>query len=70
MTTYYLHTIDGKPAYYEEGRQIVFARCYGKAAPLVTTLKQIRKEQELSAEWRENEGLPHYYDYGHQRVSI
>lgn len=45
MTTYYMHTINNKPAFYVPGEQICFMAFYGKPNKLATSLKQIRLEQ-------------------------
>lgn len=55
---YYLHTLDGKPAYYVPGEQICFAcrspRLFGN---LCTNMAQIRKERRASRKWRVKNGL-------------
>lgn len=54
QTTYYLHTIDGRPAFFDRGEQICFINSYGPSVPdLVPSLRQIRAEQKASAAWRE-----------------
>ena len=69
--TYYLHTIDGRPAFYVHGMQICFANRYGKPAPLATSLGQIKREQRASVEWRRAQGYDHSAEeYGYRRVSV
>jgi len=68
--TYYLHTINNSPAFYD-GYQICFAIHYGKAAPLACSLVQIRKEQRRSKYNRLRDGLPiSDAKYGYCRVSV
>lgn len=62
----YMHTIGGRPAYFD-GKQIVFA-CR-RVKRLVNSLTQIRREQDKSIEFRLSNGwdcngwdLP-FYDY-------
>jgi len=66
MATKYLHTLDGKPAYFD-GWQIVFATKFGKAAPMAESLQQIRKEQTLTVRNRERkfgvEKMSFKYEY-------
>jgi hypothetical protein len=65
---YYLHTLDGQPAFFDK-YQVCYSTSYGEAVKLVETLKQIKREQKKSREWRRNEG---YSDnaafYGYRRV--
>lgn len=69
--TYYLHTIDGRPAYYVPGMQICYINFYGKPKPLVASLDQIRAEQKASSEWRKAQGYDHgTKDYGYRRVRL
>lgn len=67
--TYYMHTLNGEPAYFD-GDQVVFATFYGKAAPLARSLNQIRAEQRKSGEWREMQGFKDHDRYGHLRVRL
>lgn len=67
MDTYYLHTLDGKPAEFWEN-QICFATFYGKAALLARDLKQIRHEQKLSKTWRKKQGFNAFLEEGYVRV--
>ncbi len=52
----YMHTVDGRPGFYEPGRQICFFKST-QPIPLVDSLKQIKKEQKASAEWRRSKGF-------------
>jgi hypothetical protein len=70
-----MHTINSYPAIYEKGRQIVYANLYGDKTTikLVPTLKQIKKEQKMSWEWRVKESFASTYDdngYGFIKVRI
>lgn len=69
--TYYLHTIDSRPAFYEPGQQICFAQVYGKPARLARSLAQIRSEQKKSLAWRRSLGYSHEAEgYGYKRVRL
>ena len=55
---YYMHTLEGLPAaYMPSEKQICFLSHYGnrKSNSLAKDLKQIRREQKLSREYREKE---------------
>ena len=66
MTTYYLHTLDGAPAYFDPKLgALMFATSNGKAAPLATSLRQIRREQRID---QEHKGST--VTYGYTRVSV
>lgn len=51
----YMHTIKGKPAYFD-GNQIVYCAQYG--GHLCYSLKEIREEQKKSNELRTKMGFP------------
>jgi len=54
----YIHTMDGRPARYYPGEQICFAHSKEKLSDLaVNSLDLIRKQQQLSDEWRKSKGL-------------
>lgn len=62
----YMHTLDGMPAAYD-GRHI----CYWyRRVPLVATLKQIRKEQAASKEWRRKQGYGDSAKYGYVTIKV
>jgi hypothetical protein len=65
---FYIHTIKGSAAYYE-GHQICYSVFNGKPMPTCTSLKQIRKEQKASMEWRKKQGYEsiNIKDYSHRR---
>lgn len=44
--TYYLHTLDGEPAYFVPGQGLCFAPYFGQSAVLCRSLKQIREQQK------------------------
>lgn len=71
MKTYYMHTIDGRPAFYVLGKQICFMTFYGLANPLAKSLRQIKAERIKSVKWRKSKGFDNYNigQYGHFRVS-
>jgi hypothetical protein len=62
---FYIHTIDGIPAQYIDGEQIVFANVVfasgirGNAGMqnICSSKKQILLEQKLSKKWRKKEGF-------------
>lgn len=65
----YMHTIDGKPAFFHGG-QICFVR-QGVAMSelLVPTLRQIRREQQAAIAYRREKGWRVFgYDYIRVRV--
>jgi len=59
MKTRYMHTIDGRPAFYEEGQQVCFIR-NGYALELRFSLAQIIREQRASSKWRRQQGLSNF----------
>lgn len=67
-TTYYLHTLNGQPAFFD-GDQVVFACFYGKAAPLAASRRQIAKEQRKSRAYRAALHLEDGDRYGYRRVA-
>jgi len=66
VATYYMHTLSGKPAFYD-GRQICFMKQGGW---LATSLAKIREEQTASAKWREARGYKPLYPAGYLRVRV
>jgi hypothetical protein len=67
----YMHTIDGQPACYIPGEQIVFG--HGKKGNAgVTTLckdvNQIKRERRLSVKWLLKNNYPLEFDYGYIRI--
>jgi hypothetical protein len=70
VQTYYLHTLDGKPAGYN-GEQIVFAMAFGRPVPLCLSRREIKMQQRLSEQWRAKKGYgPEPYIYGYKRVRL
>ena len=73
MKTYYMHTINGKPAFWSENdRQICYMSFYGKASPLSESLWQIRLEQKATIAYRKACGFHEDENdkYGYRRVSV
>jgi hypothetical protein len=69
VKTHYMHTLNGKPAFYWPGEQICFANRYGKLPPLARSPRQIKRERKLSEEWRRAHGCtPDCFIYGYVRV--
>jgi hypothetical protein len=66
--TFYLHTLDDSPADFD-GKQVCFCTRSRDACRLVTSLKQIRKEQKASSKWRIENGFRDDCEYGYQRVT-
>lgn len=69
--TLYMHTIDGRPAFYVPGEQICFCGDAGSVrSPLATSLAQIRREQVASDEWRNKRGFMRDLtsEYGYVRI--
>ena len=68
--TYYLHTIDGKPAYFSRMCDAVVLRSgFGPPQPMATSLAQIKREQRITIKWRKEHNLQ-IGDYGHVRVHV
>ena len=69
--TMYMHTLNGKPAFYCEDQQICYA-CHGQLKfpdGLADSLKQIRKEHKSSQMWRRAQGFSESSSvYGYLRV--
>jgi hypothetical protein len=69
MTVKYMHTINGEPAYYRPGEQIVFRPSKRYAIPLVGSLEEITRDQEASRAYRKRNGYGlGVVVYGHLRV--
>lgn len=67
--TWYMHTLDGRPATYVPGTQICFVDGRHKAR-LVPSLAQIRRERRASGEWRERRGYRDDGDYDYVLVEV
>ncbi len=66
MISIYMHTLNGKPAAFD-GRQV----CYlWEGAPLVASLRELRRQQTASAAWRSKRGHAPYTDYGYRRLLL
>jgi hypothetical protein len=61
--TYYMHTLDGMPAGFFDGRRVCFTR---KRVPLATSLRQIRREQAIS---KANDDDRVQFEYGYVTVT-
>jgi hypothetical protein len=72
--TYYVHTIDGRPAFYYKNEQIVYLAGRNlKKEHLVKSRKQIIKEQRSSIAWRKKRGYScddGYCNYHYFRIRI
>lgn len=71
--TYYLHTLDGRPAYFN-GQQIASATPGGyvrRGQWLCSSLKEIREQREASRKWRAQQGFSdHGWTLGYVRVHV
>jgi len=71
VTTYYMHTRDGKPGTWDEICSVPYIFFADKLHPvrLVLSLRQIRREQEAAAAWHKEWGysLP---TFGYVRVRL
>lgn len=68
----YMHTLDGRPAFYRDGTQVYFALADGPFLQewLVPTLGQLKREQAASDAWRKEQGYTlGICRYGYQRVA-
>lgn len=66
----YIHLMRGKPAYYEEGEQVVFAPNGVKLDELlVDSLPKIRKQWEKSEAWRVKQNLT-LSDWNHSYLRV
>jgi len=72
MKTYYMHTINGHPAFWSgNDEQICYMDFYGKPSPLSKSLKQIRQEQQATIRYRRANGFKDDKDkYGYKRVCV
>lgn len=66
MNNLYMHTLDGKPAFYD-GQQICYVGIGRKVHKFATSLKQIKSERIKSENWRNKQGFRDFEpnDYGH-----
>ena len=63
----YIHTLNGQPARYN-GAQTYYCGRYNPTI-IVDSLKQIRKEQRLSHNWRMSKGYEDdWTEYGYMRI--
>lgn len=70
MKNKYMHLIDGRPAIYYKDGQICFMR-HGDKIILCESLRQVRKEQAASYNWRIKIGYRDIEsDYGYLRVRV
>ncbi|HDZ21957.1 hypothetical protein LCGC14_0568740 [marine sediment metagenome] len=66
--TYYMHTMDGKPAGFRRSEGTVLFAWAG--VPLAASLKQVRTEQQQSRDWDKAQGGHVSYNYGYIRVRV
>ena len=67
----YMHTINGRPAYYNDGEQIVYLLKYHRVKfedMFVDSLAVIRRQQTLSNQWRAERGYEVEQDYDYVRI--
>ena len=73
MKTYYMHTINGKPAFWsEDDGQICYMDAFGKASLLSESLRQVRLEQKATIAHRKACGFheDEKDKYGYRRVCV
>ena len=71
MAYKYMHLIDGEPAHYVKGEQIVRVNTKTTAVRLADALEQIYAEQIASERWRKEHCLIGYeIDYGYVKIRI
>ena len=71
MTTYYLHTLDGKPAQFiPSQRTICFIGKYGPSAEPATSLRQIRREQAIDRAENPDTSSDFKHDYVRIRMPV
>lgn len=69
----YMHTINGKPAMYQDGTYICYIDSYTRVSyseTFVDSLKAIKRQQKWSLQWHEQNGNTDYKDrnYGYIRI--
>lgn len=71
MKTMYMHTINGKPAFFDAKNpgMICYIGKYGKAPALAGSLKEIYEQQRISVRTRHNGGFD-IPNYGYVRVAV
>lgn len=69
-----MHTLNGKPAFYQEGTYICYVNEYTRGLTTANmfkdSLKQIRAEQHASAEWQRENGGGVSSGYGYIRIRV
>jgi hypothetical protein len=70
----YMHTLDGKPAFYIQGGQVCYAN-QGRSGHhrqlLVQSLAQLKAEQKASRAWRQSIGMADMAsEYGYCIVGV
>jgi hypothetical protein len=57
MTKKYMHTLDGKPAFFEPKQKQIFFACRGSynAVRLVDSVAEIHRNEKISSKTRRNE---------------
>jgi hypothetical protein len=73
--SFYLHTVDGRPAYFD-GEQVVFAEVHPywedsfETCVLRRSVDEIHADQERSARYREKRGFGRLGRYGYVVVAL
>lgn len=66
---FYMHTLDGKPAYYVDGEQVCFID--SRPGKLARSLDEIRAQWTASEAWRKKRGYgPMIYPHGYKKVTL
>lgn len=69
----YMHTLDGKPAMYQDGTYICFINNYHNVTfeeMFKPSLEQIRREHKASAKWHKDHGDGVSGGYGYIRIKL
>jgi len=70
MKSYYMHTLNEKPAAFD-GTQIVFMNFYGKPNKVYRSLKEIRRHEKQATAYRAAQGFWfNIGEYGYFRVGL
>ena len=72
LKKFYMHLIDGRPACFHNNSEITQI-CYMHKIHvnyLAKSLKQIKKEQKKSLEWRNEQGYNHSMTYSYMIVTL
>jgi hypothetical protein len=69
MTTIYIHTLNDSPAVFD-GERVCFANFYGPPNKPATSLRQIRREQQVSIDDDAARCVQGEWLYGYRRYRV